>query len=94
VLALAARRATFRVGPSSIELLAPVGEGPVQHMLASAGEGPFEVRLAVRDMNQTRAFLTQRGLHFTPTPTDPSALLLWPDQTVGARLVLMQQTDV
>jgi catechol 2,3-dioxygenase-like lactoylglutathione lyase family enzyme len=88
--ALAARGATFRVGPATIELLAPVGEGPVQHTLATAGEGPFEVQLAVRDLNQTRAFLTQRGLHFTPASTDPSALLLSPDQAMGARLVLRQ----
>jgi catechol 2,3-dioxygenase-like lactoylglutathione lyase family enzyme len=89
--ALAARRATFRVGPASIELLAPVGQGPVQYLLATAGEGPFEVRLAVRDLNQMRAFFTQRGLPFTPPLTDPSALVLGPEQAVGARLVLMQQ---
>src|SRR5579875_3726788 len=90
---LAACGATFRVGPSIIELLAPTGEGPVQHMLATVGEGPFEVRLAVRELNQTSAFLTQRGLHVTPSPTDPSALLLSPDQALGARLVLMQQAS-
>jgi catechol 2,3-dioxygenase-like lactoylglutathione lyase family enzyme len=93
VPALAARRATFRVGPASIELLAPLGGGPVQHLLATVGEGPFEVRLAVREMNQTRAFFTQRGLPFTPAPTDPSALLLGPEQAAGARLVLVQQAS-
>lgn len=91
VPALAARRAIFRVGSASIELLAPVGEGPVQHLLTTAGEGPFEVQLAVGEMNQTRAFFTQRGLPFTSAPTDQSALLLWPDQAVGARLVLVQR---
>jgi catechol 2,3-dioxygenase-like lactoylglutathione lyase family enzyme len=91
VPALAARRAIFRVGSASIELLAPAAEGPVQHLLATVGEGPFEVQLAVRDMNQTRAFFTQCGLPFTPAPTDLSALLLWPDHTLGARLVLAQQ---
>jgi catechol 2,3-dioxygenase-like lactoylglutathione lyase family enzyme len=91
VRALAARRAVFRVGSASIELLAPVGEGPVQHLLATVGEGPFEVQLAVGEMNQTRAFFTQRGLSFTSAPTDLSALLLWPDQTVGVRLVLAEQ---
>jgi catechol 2,3-dioxygenase-like lactoylglutathione lyase family enzyme len=92
--ALAARGATFRVGSACIDLLAPMGDGPVQHMLATVGEGPFEVRLAVRDMNQTRAFLTQHGLHFTQALTNPSALLLGPNQAVGARLVLMQQASV
>jgi catechol 2,3-dioxygenase-like lactoylglutathione lyase family enzyme len=90
---LVAHRAIFHVGSARIELLAPIGEGPVKHMLATVGEGPFEVQLAVGEMNQTRAFFTQRGLPFTPAPTDLSALLLWPDQTVGARLVLMQQPN-
>jgi catechol 2,3-dioxygenase-like lactoylglutathione lyase family enzyme len=94
VPALAARRATFHIGSSSIDLLAPTGEGPVQRMLATIGEGPFEARLAVKDLNQTRAFLTQSGIHFTPAPTDTDALLLSPDQAVGARLVLAQQSGV
>jgi hypothetical protein len=51
------------------------------------------MRLDVRDINQAYAFFTQRGLPFTPAPTVPSALLLWPDQAVGARLVLMQQAS-
>lgn len=93
VPALAARGATFRIGSSTIELLEPVGDGPVQQMLATLGEGPFELRLAVRDLNRARAFFTQRGLPFTPAPTDPSALLLRPEQAMGARLVLMQQAD-
>lgn len=91
VPALAARRATFRVGPASIELLAPVGEGPMQHMLATVGEGPYALRLAVGDINQARAFFAQRGLPLTPAPGDRSALSLGPEQAVGARLVLMQQ---
>jgi catechol 2,3-dioxygenase-like lactoylglutathione lyase family enzyme len=93
VPALGARRATFRLGSSGIDLLAPMGEGPVQRMLATIGEGPFEVRLAVNDLNQTRSFLTQHGIHFTPVPTDTDALLLSPDQAVGARIVLAQQDN-
>lgn len=90
--AIAARRATFHFGSSRIDLLSSTSEGPVQYMLATLGEGPFEVWLAVRDLNQTRAFLMQHGVDFTPAPTNPDALLLSSDQAVGARLVLMQQT--
>ncbi|HLI89294.1 MAG TPA: VOC family protein [Ktedonobacteraceae bacterium] len=94
VPALAARRATFHLGSSSIDLLTPMGEGPVQRMLATVGEGPFEVRLAVKDLNQTRAFLMQHGIHFTPAPTSMDALLLSPDQAAGARIVLAQQSNM
>lgn len=93
VPAIAVRRATFRLGSSRIDLLSPTSEGPVQHMLTTSGEGPFEVRLAVIDLNQTRSFLTQRGVDFTPAPTDLDALLLSSEQTVGARLVLVQQSQ-
>jgi catechol 2,3-dioxygenase-like lactoylglutathione lyase family enzyme len=93
VPALAAHRASFHVGPSRIDLLAPTGEGPVQSMLAAVGEGPFEVWLAVNDLSQTREFLMQHGIAFTPAPTDADALLLSPDQAVGARIVLMQQSN-
>lgn len=92
VPAIAARRATFRFNSSRIDLLSPTSEGPVQRMLATLGEGPFEIRLAVTDLNQTRAFLTQHGVNFTPAPTDTDALLLSFEQAVGARLVLAQQS--
>jgi len=91
VPSLAARRVTFQVNSSQIDLLMPLGNGPVQRALEEVGEGPFEVRLAIRDLDQTRTFLTQHGVSFEPVVADPAALLLSPDQTTGTRLVLLAQ---
>jgi len=91
VPALAARRTTFQVGSSQIDLLMPLGNGPVQLALEEAGEGPFEVRLAIRDLEQTRTFLTQHAVSVELAPADPAALLRSPDQAIGARLLLLAQ---
>jgi catechol 2,3-dioxygenase-like lactoylglutathione lyase family enzyme len=84
---LAALRATFRVGTFGVDLLAPHGEGPVQHQLNTIGEMPFELRLAVRDLEQTRAFFTEHNLSSQPNPADPSSIVLAPEQTLGVRFV-------
>jgi catechol 2,3-dioxygenase-like lactoylglutathione lyase family enzyme len=91
VPSLAARRATFQVGSSQIDLLMPLSDGPVQRALQEVGEGPFEVRLAVRDLEQTRTFLSQHAVSFELVAADPAALLLSPDQAIGARLLLLAQ---
>ncbi len=91
VPSLAARRATFQVSSSRIDLLMPLNDGPVQRALEEVGEGPFEVRLAIRDLEQTRTFLTQHAVSFELASADPAALLLSPDQAIGARLLLLAQ---
>jgi catechol 2,3-dioxygenase-like lactoylglutathione lyase family enzyme len=91
VSTLAARRATFNVGSSQIDLLTPLDNGPVQRALDEVGEGPFALRLASRDLDRTRAYLAQHAVNFQMDATDPSALLLSPVQALGARLVLVAQ---
>ncbi len=87
VPALASSRATFRVGSFEIDLLSAYSEGAVQQMLDTRGEMPFELRLAVRDLEQTHAFFVQQNLSSQPDPTDAARILLTPEQTVGTRLV-------
>ncbi len=94
VPSLAARRATFQVGSSQIDLLMPLSNGPVQRALEEVGEGPFEVCLASRDLDQTRAYLTQHTVNFEVDTADPAALLLSPEQAIGARLVLLAQQSL
>jgi catechol 2,3-dioxygenase-like lactoylglutathione lyase family enzyme len=91
VPSLAARRATFQVGSSQIDLLTPLSNGPVQQALEEVGEGPIEVRFASRDLDQTRVYLTQHSVSFEVDTTGPAALLLSPEQALGARLVLVSQ---
>src|SRR5579859_1207342 len=90
---LAARRIRFQVGSSSIELLQPSRDGLVQQMLEEMGEGPFEVTLAVKDLEQSRAYLAQADISAEPYPTDSPQrprLLLDPEQALGVRLVFAQ----
>src|SRR5579859_3398240 len=90
---LAARRIRFQVGSSSIELLQPSRDGLVQWMLEEMGEGPFEITLAVKDLEQSRAYLTHAGIGAEPYPTtsqEHPRLLLDPEQALGVRLVFVQ----
>lgn len=86
---LAATRIPFHVGASIIELLWPFDEGPVQQMLEEIGEGPYEVTLTVKDLNQARKLLEQRGI--SPESEDSYALLLPLEETLGTRLVLTER---
>jgi len=88
---LAARRATFQLDSSRIDLLMPTGEGPVQGMLEEIGEGPFEVTLTVSDLNQARKILNQGGLHLEPQTEGLGSILLPFQQTLGARLILIEE---
>jgi catechol 2,3-dioxygenase-like lactoylglutathione lyase family enzyme len=84
---LIATQIPFHVGTSRVDLLWPFDEeGPIQDVLNEIGEGPFEVTLTVKDLDQTREFLKQRGI--SPESEDSYALLLPLEQTFGARLVL------
>jgi catechol 2,3-dioxygenase-like lactoylglutathione lyase family enzyme len=87
---LAARRATFQLDSSRIELLMPTGEGPVQGMLEEIGEGPFEVTLTVSDLNQARQVLNQGGIHLEPQSENLDSILLPLQQTLSARLILIE----
>jgi len=88
VPALAAQRATFHTGTFKIDLLDPYQDGPVQqHILDTTGEMPFELRLAVKDLEQTHTFFTQHNLKSEPDPTDPTRLLLAPQHALSTRLV-------
>jgi catechol 2,3-dioxygenase-like lactoylglutathione lyase family enzyme len=84
-----ANRATFKIGRSMIDLLAPSGEGPVQHVLAEQGEGPFILRFTVKDLAQTRAFLAQRGIKFEHKTEGTEKLVLDPLNTLGVNIHLI-----
>jgi catechol 2,3-dioxygenase-like lactoylglutathione lyase family enzyme len=85
---LAARRARFRVGTFTIDLLAPVGGGLVQEMLEAVGEGPFELALACSSPAQARSALAQAGLSAEESQEDSEGVLLPLREALGARLRL------
>jgi len=80
-----ARRVTFELNKSRIDVLAPQGDGPLQEILQENGEGPFALTLEVRDLNQTIAFLERHHFAFVQ---EKNCLTLAPNATQGVRLVL------
>ncbi|MBV9230903.1 MAG: VOC family protein [Chloroflexi bacterium] len=88
---LVARRVTFSLGASSIDLLTPTGEGLAQQVLTELGEGLLEVRFAVKDLNQARSFLQQDDIDFEPEAAGPGTLLISPQHALGARLILTKK---
>lgn len=88
---LAAQRATFQLGASTIDLLMPTGKGLALQVLTDLGEGLLEVRFAVRDLNQARSFLCQSSIDFESDVAGPGTLLISPDRALGARLILVER---
>lgn len=78
-----AHLATFSIGKSTILLLAPEGEGDVQQIIKEKGEGPFALSFAVKNLEQTRTFLAQRGVNFTQNTAEVEKLVLDPGETYG-----------
>jgi catechol 2,3-dioxygenase-like lactoylglutathione lyase family enzyme len=78
-----AHLATFSLGKSTIQLLAPEGEGDVQQIIKEKGEGPFALSFAVQSLEQTRTFLELRGIRFVQKTAEIEKLVLDPSETYG-----------
>lgn len=85
---LAAVRARFALGDLSIDLLAPLGPGPVRAELDSAGEGVFQFLLQVNDLRASTAWLARSATALQPAAGYAGGWLIPPDRAIGARLVL------
>lgn len=81
-----ARRVTLGLGESTIDLLAPSGEGSVQRTLANAGEGPFALYFKSRDLFQTHAFLEDQEIAFTYDSKGDGKITLDEKETLGVRI--------
>lgn len=86
----AGERARFTVGTraTTIEVLAPRGEGEVAQALVAYGEGLYAVVLATPDLAASHRYLTAAGIATSAVPGRPDELLLAPQAALGARLVL------
>ena len=82
---LAASRASFEVGGFVVDLLSPVGDGPVQKALTDDGEGPFEARIGVEGTGKARDQVPEAR-------ESGEALVLPQDRTLGARLAFVEGT--
>jgi catechol 2,3-dioxygenase-like lactoylglutathione lyase family enzyme len=91
VARLAARRAMFQVGGSSIDLVMPTDEGLVQRVLGDVGEGLLEVSFAVEDLERACLFLREGGIDFELEAGGAGTLLILPEHALGARWILVEK---
>jgi hypothetical protein len=56
----------LRVGGVVLELLAPDGDGPLQHHLVEHGEGIRSTAFAVVDLDRVRGHFAERGIDLVP----------------------------
>lgn len=77
------RLATLSIGKGTIQLLASEDKGYVQQIITEKGEGPFALSFAVKNLEQTRTFLAQRGINFTQNTAEVEKLVLDPGETYG-----------
>jgi catechol 2,3-dioxygenase-like lactoylglutathione lyase family enzyme len=96
---LAARRLSYRVGGAGdgrsgarIDLLAPVGPGPIAAAVEAGQEHLWQLTIGVDDLAAARAFLTGRGVGTTAAPGTPGGLLIDPEEAIGARVVLVESS--
>lgn len=87
--AYVARRFSFAVGEGIIDVLVPDGDGPAQRVLTEKGAGPYELYIAVKNLVQTRTFLTARGIGFATEPAEADRLLLDLNETLGVCIYLV-----
>lgn len=78
---VAARATGFQLGNTVVELLAPLGPGPIERHVAR-GEGIRSVVWQVRDLEQARSFFAGRGVDLGPGDAD-GALAIAPADNCG-----------
>jgi catechol 2,3-dioxygenase-like lactoylglutathione lyase family enzyme len=78
-----AHHATLSIGKYTIDLFAPIGNGSIQQTLTENREGPFLLTYAVKDLAETRAFLTQRAIKFVE---NADSLDLAPEEVFGVHI--------
>jgi hypothetical protein len=65
VKTLGANRTTLNVGNCQLEILSPIGKGPVQSHLEKYRGGPFAAGFAVDDLEKVQQALTDKKVDFT-----------------------------
>jgi catechol 2,3-dioxygenase-like lactoylglutathione lyase family enzyme len=85
---LGARRVSYQVGQTRIDLLAPDGPGPIAEAVAVGAERPWQLTLGVRDLGLARAYLEMKGVRVASAPGTRGGILIDPADALGARIAL------
>jgi|GEM_PF-636132 catechol 2,3-dioxygenase-like lactoylglutathione lyase family enzyme len=86
----AARAVGLRVGDTTLELLAPTGEGPLLSYLDRYGERLRSTVFMVRDLAQAERFLTQQGVTLVEGDAEGSRALA-AEESLGLRFELTEE---
>ena len=73
--AIAARSLGLQVADAIIELVTPLGEGPLQRHLHQCGEGIRSTVFGVRDMGQAQRYFAEHGVALVPGAAPGSTAL-------------------
>jgi len=88
---LGARRATYRLGESVVDVVAPTGDGLVRQGLDEMGEGPLEVVVTVGRLDLARGALSRAGLRWHAPPDEPHVIRPSPEDCLGVRLAFVEE---
>lgn len=76
------RAVGLKIADAVLELVAPDGDGPVQRHLLAHSEGIRSTVFGVRDLDQARTCLAERGVGLVPGSA-PGRLAIPPEQNLG-----------
>jgi hypothetical protein len=79
----------LRIADAVLELLAPVGDGPLQEHLIAHGEGIRSTRFGVRDLDIARRYFHDRGIELVDGAA-PGTLAIPPHQNLGVLFELAE----
>jgi catechol 2,3-dioxygenase-like lactoylglutathione lyase family enzyme len=80
--AVAGRSAGFTLGDTVVELISPIGPGPMARYLARYGDGIRSTVFAVRDLDQARRYFAERGVAVHPGDA-PDTFAIGPEDNLG-----------
>lgn len=78
VAGIGARRASFQIGETRIDLLAPAAPGPITDAVNAGVECPWQITLAVQDLEASRHYLAARRMTLWPAPGTAGGMLIRP----------------
>ena len=80
--AVASRAVGFALANTVVELISPIGPGPVERHVARYGDGIRSTVFAVRDLDQARRYFTGRGITVHPGDA-PGSFAIAPEDNLG-----------
>ena len=80
--AVAARAVGFTLDDTVVELISPIGSGPIEQHLARFGDGIRSTVFGVRDLDRATRHFAERGVTLGPGDA-PDTLMIAPEDNLG-----------